>query len=318
MAALILEISTRGLHRYQPIESETTTVGRALDNDIILSDPTVAPHHLKIIRYGDDSVEIVNLSDVNPARINNQKLESLVTATLPVNLEIGRVRAQLLPRDFAVAPARPVAGSGGRGHLFGHAFWTVALVLACLVLGGLDFYLNAYNTFKWADLFKYVLRETVLTIGIFVLALSILERLLVNRWEIRQLVTTISLVYLLYYFLSNLAEVLDYLFSASWPSTQFRLGWYLTIIPCAIALYLINISHLKKGRSFLLAILIASPIAVPSILQSPELRALMDDFSSSARYQNSLSWTNLHLRDRVGIDTFVEQARRLEPGEFAD
>ena len=64
MAALILEISTRGLHRYQQIDQEITTVGRALDNDIILSDPTVAPYHLKIIRYGDDSLEIVDRKSV--------------------------------------------------------------------------------------------------------------------------------------------------------------------------------------------------------------------------------------------------------------
>ena len=66
METLILEISTRGLHRYQQIEREVTTIGRALDNDIILSDPTVAPHHLKIIRHADNRVELVNLSEVNP------------------------------------------------------------------------------------------------------------------------------------------------------------------------------------------------------------------------------------------------------------
>ena len=318
MAALILEIGTRGLHRYQPIEKEITTIGRALDNDIILSDPTVAPHHLKIIRYGDDSVEIVNLSEVNPARINRQKQASLVTDSLPVSLEIGRIDAQLLARDSAVAPTRPLAGADRPGHLFGHAFWAVALVAACLVFGGLDFYLNAYNSFKWSDLFKYVLRETVLTIGVFVLALSILERLLVNRWEIRQLVTTIALIYLLYYGASLVFESMDYLFSSNWPTTLFRFGWYLAIIPCAIALYLIHISHIRQRRSFLLAILIASPIAVPSILQSPELKALLSDFSSAARYHNSLSSHNLHLRNRVSIETFIEQARDLEAGEFAD
>ena len=91
MAPLILEIGTRGLHRYHVIDQEITTVGRALDNDIILSDPTVAPRHLKIIRYGDDSVEVVNLAEVNPTRINRQKKSSLVTTSLPLDLEIGRV-----------------------------------------------------------------------------------------------------------------------------------------------------------------------------------------------------------------------------------
>jgi hypothetical protein len=318
MEALILEISTRGLHRYQQIDREVTTIGRALDNDIILSDPTVAPHHLKIIRYHDNSIELVNLAEVNPTRINNQRRQSMVTEKLPVQLEIGRIHAQLLPRDYAVADTRSLAGNGSGKHLFGHAYWTVLLVLACLFLGGLEFFLNSYNSVKWSDLFKYVLRETVLTIGVFVLALSILERLLVNRWEIRQLITSVCLVYLLFNLLSTFTSELNYLFSASWPTLWFHFGWYLILIPCTIALYLIHISHLKRSRSIMLAILIASPIAVPSILQSQHLRALLDDFSAAAKYQKSLSALNWHLKDSVTIDSFVEQAQGLHPGEFAD
>jgi hypothetical protein len=315
---LILEITTRGLHRYHQIEREVTTIGRALDNDIILSDPTVAPHHLKIIRYGDSSIELVNLTEVNPTRVDNQRLQSLVTEKLPLELEIGRIHAQLLPNDYAVADTRPLAGNGRRSHLFGHIYWTVLLVLACLIVGGLEFFLNSYNTVKWSDLLKYVLRETVLTIGVFVLALSVLERLLVNRWEIRQLITTICLVYLLFNFISMIAGELNYLFSASWPTTWLHFGWYLIIIPCAIALYLTHISHLKQSRAMMLAILIASPIAVPSILQSPHLRALLSDFSLAAKYQNSLSSFNWHLKKSVTIDSFIEQAKELHPGEFAD
>lgn len=315
---MILEINTRGLHRYHKIEREVTTLGRAFDNDIILSDPTVAPHHLKIIRYGDNSIELVNLAEVNQTRVDNKQLDSLVTETLPLDLELGRVRAQLLPLDYAVPATRPLAGDGGFNRVFGHSYWVFMLVLACLCFGGIDFFLNSYNSFKWSDLFKFVLRETVLTIGVFVLALSVLERLLVNRWEVRQLVTSVCLVYLLYYFCSLTVDQVSYLFSASWPTTLFRFGWFLVIIPGAIALYLVNISHLKRSRSIWLAMLIASPIAVPSILQSTELRGLLDDFSSAAKYQNNLSSFNWHLKGTVTIDEFIEQARQLDAGKFAD
>jgi len=318
MEPLILEINTRGLHRYHQIDAEVTTIGRALDNDIILSDPTIAPHHLKIIRYGDDSLELVNLAEVNPARIDNRRLETLVTEQLPVELELGRVQARLLPRDYRVAATRPLAGDGRRSHLFGHAYWAVVLVMACLVLGGLEFYLNLYTSFKWADLFKYVLRETVLTLGIFVIALSILERLLVHRWEIKQVVTSVSLVFLLYFFFSVTADGLRYLLSANWPATLIHFGWNLLIIPAAITLYLVYISHLQLKRSIILAIMIASPISVPSLLQSRQLQVLLDDFSSSARYQNSLSSLNWHLAPRVSIDSFVDQAKDLDAGEFAN
>jgi len=317
MAELILEISTRGLHQYQPVKAEVTRIGRALDNDIILSDPTVAPHHLKIIRHGEAALELVNLAEVNPTRVDHRPIDSLLTEVLPLEIELGRVRAQLLPRDHAVAATRPLAGNGRRSHLFGHASWAVVLVLACLVFGAFEFYLNSYNSFKASDLLKHVLRETVVTIGGFVLVLAILERLLVNRWEIKQLVISVALVYLLYGLLQALSDALVYLFSAGWPATLLHFGWYLLLIPCAIALYLMHISHLRTGKSILLALLIASPIALPSLLQSSELQALLDDFSNVARYQNSLSSINLHLKPTVSIDTFVEQAQTLDPGEFA-
>lgn len=317
MDALILEITTRGLHRYYPIDGLTATIGRALDNDIILSDPTVAPHHLRIERHDDGSVEIVNLSDVNPARIGRERFDRHLATELPVPLEIGRVRARLLPRDQPMPATRPIAGLEGR-HLFGHPVWAVLLVLACLLAGGLEFYFTAYTDYKWTDLAKYVLRETVLSIGALVLALAVLERLLVNRWEIKHIVTAVCLAYLAYVLLFELSDGLVYLFSASWPSTLFQFGFNLVLIPCAIALYLIHISHLRTSRSILLAVLIASPIAIPALLQSPEFQTLLRDFSLVAPYQNSLSPLNWHLAETVSIDAFVEQARELDPGEYAD
>lgn len=318
MDPVILEISSRGLHRYEPIGAGITRIGRALDNDIILSDPTVAPHHLKIVCHADRTIELVNLAAVNPTRMDGREVDSLTLQGLPVQIAVGRVQAQILPRDYPVPATRPLAGNGNRGHLFGHVRWALLLVVVCLLVGGLDFLLGSYNSFKWSDLLKFMLRETVFTIGAFVLVLAILERLLVNRWEIRQLLTSVCLVYLLSAVVTMLADSLDYLLSASWPSSLLYFGWYLAIVPGAIALYLIHISHLTRERSLVLALLIASPIALPSLLQSPQMQSLFDNFSPAASYHQNLSYLNWHLRDSVDIDTFIEQARNLQPGTAAD
>ena len=83
-------------------------------------------------------------------------------------------------------------------------------------------------------------------------------------------------------------------------------------------MYLLHISHLSRGRSYLLALLIASPLALPAILQSPQLRVLFDPFNPSAEYHDTLSYFNWHLADSVDIDTFVQQAQALEAGKPAD
>ena len=317
MEALILEIGTRGLHRYAPIEDGITTIGRALDNDIILSDPTVAAHHLKII-YSEDSLELVNLSEVNPTAIDQRDLELLQKQGKPLNLQIGRTLAQLLRRNSEVAETRPLTGNSVSSRLFRNGIVTALLVTMCLIFGALEFYLNAYTSFNWSALFKYLLRETVLSLGIAFIVLSVLERLLVNRWEVRQLLTSICLVYLLYNLLSAGSNGMVYLLSASWPSTVTFLAWYLCILPGVITLYLIHISHLKRKNSLLLALIIASPITIMSLLQNQELKALMDDFSSVAQYQNSLSAVNWHLSSAISIEEFINNAGKLDQGEFAD
>jgi hypothetical protein len=317
MEALILEIGTRGLHRYAPIEGEVTTIGRALDNDIILSDPTVAAHHLKIIR-SEDSLELVNLTEVNPTQVNPKDLEQLLEQGKPLSLQLGRTRVQIHRRDSEVAKTRPLAGNSRSSRLFGSSISTTLLVMTCLIVGALEFYLSAYTSFNWSDLFKYVLRETVLSLGAFLIALSVLERLLVNRWEVRQLLTSICLVYLLYYLLNIISNGMVYLVSANWPSTVILLIWFLCILPGAITLYLINISHLKRKQSLLFALMIASPIALPALLQNGELKALLDDFSSVARYQNSLSAGNWHLSSTISIEEFINNSGKLDQGEFAD
>lgn len=318
MASLILEIRTRGLHRYVEIDAAVTTIGRALDNDIILSDPTVAPHQGKILLQDDGVIELVNLAAVNPTRVDHRIIESHAVQALPLDMEMGRVRARLLRRDHPVADTRVLAINGSRSNLFSNVFWIMLLACFCVVLGGLEFYLNAYNSFKWSELVKAVLRDTILTIGAFVLTLAVLERLLVHRWEIKPLLTTVCLMYLAFTGAVALADSLDYLVSASWPSTLLFFGWYLLAIPAAIALYLIHISHLHAVRSVLLALLIASPMTLPAILQSPQLLMLFDSFSHAADYHQLLSYLDWRLQGNVDINTFIEQAGQLQPGEPAD
>ena len=43
MAKVILEVQTRGLNQYHRLETFPVSVGRGLDNDVILSDPAVSP-----------------------------------------------------------------------------------------------------------------------------------------------------------------------------------------------------------------------------------------------------------------------------------
>jgi hypothetical protein len=109
-----------------------------------------------------------------------------------------------------------------------------------------------------------------------------------------------------------------YLFSSELTTSIFNLGWYLIFIPAAVSFYLIRVTHIGQRKGIALAMLISSPFAVLAIMQNPTINSLFDNFSSAANYQKSLSPLNQHMSKTISIETFIEQARDLKPGEFSD
>lgn len=318
MEPLILEIKTRGLHRYHALDKSEISIGRALDNDIILSDPTVEPHHLKILRDDEGNIELQNLASVNPVRVDNWQEDKFTSATLPLEFRLGRTSAQILSPDHQVAATKSLADNGLLEHLFGHWGWAALLLALCFVAAGFEFYYTSYHGLKWDDLIKYVLRESVLSIVTLIFTLSILEHLLVNRWEIKPVIISVTLLYLTYQILSLLAAELMYLLSSDLPISIFDLGWYLLFIPVAVCIYLIRVTHLGQRKAVLIATLISSPFAILAIMQNPAINLLLDDFSPTANYQKSLSPLNWHLSPTISTDNFISEASELEPGEFTD
>ena len=66
MARLTIEVSHRHQHQFYKVEKPVVRIGRALDNDIILPDPAVSPHHLLIRTTPAGGHEVVSLADVSP------------------------------------------------------------------------------------------------------------------------------------------------------------------------------------------------------------------------------------------------------------
>jgi len=63
MEKVILEIIQRGVHQYHKVDSFPVTIGRAFDNDIILQDVTVSPHHL-VITEDDGKISLQDIPEL--------------------------------------------------------------------------------------------------------------------------------------------------------------------------------------------------------------------------------------------------------------
>lgn len=87
-----------------------TTIGRALNNDIILMDPTVSREHARLV-FDDDGWHIVNLTERNVVRVNGYTVP--YGGSLPMRsqdiLILGSTMLQLLAPQETTADEMPIA-----------------------------------------------------------------------------------------------------------------------------------------------------------------------------------------------------------------
>lgn len=94
-------------------------IGRALDNDLVLSDPHVAAHHLSIVE-GDAGLALTVADTVNGVQLGDRRLRRGDQAALAdnadaVDLVVGRTHLRLrlpgqtLAPELAIAPIAPLA-----------------------------------------------------------------------------------------------------------------------------------------------------------------------------------------------------------------
>ena len=145
--AALLEVMERDGHTRQawPIHAWPVRVGRALDNDIVLTDPHVAAHHFSI-DASEAGLELQCGDTVNGVVLGSSRLQGGAVARLPpdreaIDLVAGRTRLRLHLVGAALAPEVPLASIAVRPLTL-----APTLALAALLLAGL-----AFNSFLEAD-----------------------------------------------------------------------------------------------------------------------------------------------------------------------
>ena len=111
------------------------TIGRALDNDVILDDPYLDPHHARIVRDADGRLALEDLGSTNGLLVGGAgERQAVVHAVGGVEVQLGRTTlrfrdpAEALPPALVLRPDRPLALAGGPARARG------LVVLAALAL----------------------------------------------------------------------------------------------------------------------------------------------------------------------------------------
>jgi hypothetical protein len=112
------------------IEAPEARIGRAFDNDVVVDDPHVAPHHLRIFRAEDGELVAEDLGTLNGLYPEHgaRRVERLPLAREP-GIRIGRTTLRVHDAAHAVAPEKLLTPPRA------HAAW--AAVLGACVIGAL-------------------------------------------------------------------------------------------------------------------------------------------------------------------------------------
>ncbi|HPE62432.1 MAG: FHA domain-containing protein [Thiothrix sp.] len=314
---LMLEVKTRSLNHYYPLERFPVRIGRALDNDIILSDNTVSPHHLEIERLDGFRLQVHNLSGENGSRMNRRSLRQHEMAEVqvgadPVNLRLGNRQVRLLRSDMDVSRTS-VRNCSGLYAVFCHPAWSLSLMVLTLLAFLFENYLQARLakdiTFYLGGLMPYLLGLVALT-----LVIAGISRLSTQRWEVGPALSLAALFMIGPHVLGEIGHFLNYLLTADWPLEGLMLVNNFLLLPVVLYGYIRLIHHAEPWSALGIALLFSTPMLVYQMSDLMDQIALGTEFTGEAEFNRTLSSLDIRLQPSISIDSFVTMAtEELEP-----
>jgi hypothetical protein len=286
----VLELLDRNGHVEQRItlNGGATRIGRACDNDLILDDVHVSPHHA-LITESSGHLLLRDLGSVNgirtiiaPRRVDEIALDGEQLFTL------GLSQLRYRPFDALVPEALPLPE---RRHLHGTLAWALCAPVACLVAFGCDAQLDSYETFGALKLLNAVLIPLVAML-IWAGVWALIGRLLVQHLRFIGHLAVISAGLLF----ATLFETLTHLGAFAFAFDR-ALPWFEAVGLCA-TFALIFYGHLRlasriRPRSAFAAAMVCGTL-LAGAMQIKQL-VYLQQFSARPRFNLTLAAPALRL-----------------------
>lgn len=308
MAKVILEIIQRGVHHYHKVDSFPVTIGRAFDNDIILQDITVSPHHL-VIQEEDGEILIQNLADENGTKVNGSRMgDTPVGVNLPVSFRISDIKARLLASDMPVEETR-VRDCSGMFCVFSSPVWAILLLLSTIALFFYERYLVTPVAKEPLYYLSSVLPSVWTILGITVVIAGI-SRLSTHRWEIIPAISIASLIFLVPQLFDYIGHFVSYLFTSDSLGSWLKNTAKFLIIPALLAAFMVKTIHTKWLPALGVAVLVYSPFLAYQLLGVVDDLNLKSGFSEIPSYSQTLLPHDTRLNTTISLDQFAKEAEK--------
>ncbi len=308
MAEIIFETIQRGVHHYHKIESFPVTVGRAFDNDVILQDVTISPHHL-VIEKEDDKLYLRNLSTENGTKIGREKMgEERVEVETPSNFQLSNIKARLLATDMPVEETH-VKDCSGFFCIFSNPIWSIVLLAITISLFVFERYANTPVAKEVFYYLNTILPSVWIILGITVI-ISGISRLATHRWEIIPAISIASLIFLLPQLFEYLGQFSAYLFTNDTLGVYLKYASKFLVIPALLAVFIVKTIHAKWIPAAGIAVLVYSPFLAYQVLILIDELSLKSGFSEVPSYSQTLLPGDNRLNATISLEQFMKEAER--------
>jgi hypothetical protein len=310
MAQVIFETIIRGQSHYHKISHFPVRIGRAFDNDIILSDLSVSPHHL-VLDQDDVGVTLHNISDENGTRLNHQSMDPLVTAiTLPAVLNLGDLKARVLSDETAIEPTRIKPKEKGLIRLLSNPVWVISLFFVTLSF----IFIDRYQSIPVEKDLLFYLNQLLPTLFIMLgitLIIGSISRLSTHRWEIFSALGIASLFFFIPLVLDYLGHFFNYLFTSDLPESIFTQIAHFLVLPALLVLYMTRV-HLTPWLPALgAAVLVSSPISAYHLNDQIDQLSAYSGFSPLPPYNQTLSSLDIRTSNSISLEDYFNDADRI-------
>jgi hypothetical protein len=299
------------------VTAAAITVGRAFDNDVVLDDPYVAAHHLRIVRGADGRWNAEDLGSRNGVYVEGTaQRRDRVALERTTALRIGHTVLRLRSSAEAVAPELPLVGH--------RSPWPLALAAIALVfaLGLVGLWLNETGESKLVRYLTPAL-TVVAIIAVWTTLWSVLSRVFSGHARFGLHLAIIGSGLLAYSLYDQVGELGA--FALSWPALttyQFVVAWLILVAVCFFHLRAVSPARLPT-KAVALAALAALGITVQSLKLS-EWRSTYGQAVTLQRLQPpsirlaGAESTQEFFAKAQALKASLDQARSREPDEPAE
>jgi type III secretion system (T3SS) inner membrane Yop/YscD-like protein len=282
----VIEVRGRGgqyLGRLSTDRREVS-IGRAFSNDLILDDPYVSPHHLRLVAV-DGGWEAHDLGSLNGFRHKGAGGGTDTLVRSGDTLRIGHTVLRIYSDDHPVPPAMRLGGWEDRMSLLGrHRIWPALAGLTVLLAA-----ISAYRT-SWVELEPQSFLEPIVTnlSGplLFALLWALLGRLLRHRAHLLAHFGIWLSIGLLSRVTTSAAALAGYNASSATVESVLDQGAFSLLLLCGLSCSLLLATNLRARGRWICSLGVAAAFVLVTVIAQYQMH---EQFRPVPRYYSRLA-----------------------------